>query len=128
MLSTVISQVFSARGPLESESSLDHAAAQLVESHVRGLVGFGYNGVVGESHRSGIIGLDGILPLGPFHVYESLEQRYHVLVSDKKSGKFSRSGRGHDKLDYLGNGENGSILTWFGILLGEEYVCFGAAA
>ena len=85
MLCTVISQVFSARGPLESESSLDHAAAQLVESHVRGLVGFGYNGVVGESHRSGIIGLDGILPLGPFHVYESLEQRYHVLVSDKKA-------------------------------------------
>ena len=74
ILCAVISQVFSARGPVESEFYLDHAASQPGEYHVHGLGALGDNGVVGDSHGSEIIGLDGRLPLGPFHLYESLAQ------------------------------------------------------
>ena len=98
-----------------------------MESHVHGIGEFGDNGVVGDSHGGGIIGLDGQLPLGPFHFYEILVQGCHVLGGGKKDGWFSLSGRGCDKLDYLGNGDNGSIITWFGILLEEEDVCSSAA-
>ena len=85
MLCAVISQVFSARAPLESEFSMDHAAAQPVESHVHGIGALGDDGVAGDSHDGGIIGLYGRLPLGPFHFYESLAQGYHVLADNKKS-------------------------------------------
>ena len=86
MIFSIIYQDFSAGPPVESEFPLDHAAAELVESHVHGLGAFGGNGVVGDSHGDGIIGLDGRLPLGPFHFYECLAQGCHVLGSDKKSG------------------------------------------
>ena len=85
MLCDIISQFFSARVPVESEFPLDHAAAHPMEYHVHGLGELGYNGAVGESHGSGIFGLDGCLPLGPFHFYEGLSQVYHVLGGDKNS-------------------------------------------
>ena len=59
MFVTVISKFFSSKGPVESELYLDHVAVQPVESHVHGLGAIGENGVVGDSHVGGIIGLDG---------------------------------------------------------------------
>ena len=72
MLCAVIYQVISARVLEESELVLYHAAAKPMESHVHGFGTLGYNGIVGDSHGSRIIGLDGRLPLGPFNFYESL--------------------------------------------------------
>ena len=46
MLCAIILQVFSARGLVESELPLDHAAADPVESHVHGLGAFWDNGYV----------------------------------------------------------------------------------
>ena len=74
MLCAVITKVFRARGPVESEFYLDHAVAQKVESHAHGLGALGDNGVAGDSHGSGIIVLDGRLPLGLFNFYEILAQ------------------------------------------------------
>ena len=86
MLCAVISQVLSARGTLESEFSLDHVALHPVESHVHGLGALGDNGVVGDSHVGGIIGLDGRMPLGLFNFYDCLAKESHVLDGGKKSG------------------------------------------
>ena len=71
MICSVISQVLGARGPVESELDLGHAAAKPMEFHVHGFVALGKNGVVDDSHCSGIVGLGGRLSLGSFHFYES---------------------------------------------------------
>ena len=79
----VISQVLSVRGPVESDLALDHASANQIEFHVHICGALGYNGIVGESNGSGIVGLDGRLTLVRFHLYESLAQGYHVFGSDE---------------------------------------------
>ena len=73
MLCSVISQVFSVRGPVEYELALDHAATNPMEYHVHGFGALGYNYIAGDFHGTGIVGLDRRLPLGPFHFYESFE-------------------------------------------------------
>ena len=72
MLCAITSQVLSVRGPVESEFSLDHETAKPMEFHVHRFDVLGENGIFGDSHSGGIVGLEGILPLGSFHFYESL--------------------------------------------------------
>ena len=72
MLCSVIYQALDARGPVQYELALYHAAAKPMEYHVGGFGALGDNGIVGDSHCSGIFCLDGRLTLGPFHFYESL--------------------------------------------------------
>ena len=69
MLCFVIYQALGARGPVQYELALDHAAAKPMESHVHGFGALGDNGIVGDSHCSGIVCLGGRLTLGKFHFY-----------------------------------------------------------
>ena len=59
-------------GPVEPELALDHAASKSGGNHIHGLGTLGDNGVIGESHGGGIVGLDERPPLGPFHFDEIL--------------------------------------------------------
>ena len=72
MLGAVISKVLGAGGPVEPELALDHAASKSGGNHIHGLGTLGDNGVIGESHGGGIVGLDERPPLGPFHFDEIL--------------------------------------------------------
>ena len=53
--------------------------------------------------------MDGALRLGSPHLDEALAVGYHFTGCDKESRKFRFSSRSHNKLDDLGNGENGTI-------------------
>ena len=43
-----------------------------MEYHIHGFGALGDNAIVGDSHGSVIVGLDGKLPLGKLHSYDSL--------------------------------------------------------
>ena len=47
---------------------------------------------------------------------------YHLLVSDEDPTKLSLIFRGHDKLDDLRNGEDGTVEAQGVIIIGEKYV------
>ena len=72
MICAATSQFLSARGPVEYELAMDYAATKPVGSHVHRIGAIGDNGVAGDSHGGGIVGLGGRMTLGKFHFVESL--------------------------------------------------------
>ncbi len=79
-------------------------------------------GEVGDANGSGVVCLDRCAWLHPTHLDESLPERDHFLGCGVESAKFGFSGRRHDKLHYLGDGENWTIVLEEGVVFGEEDV------
>jgi hypothetical protein len=86
---------------------------------VHGLGFLWNNGEVGDTNGSGVVPLDGHAWLQPTHFNESLKEGDHFLGCGVESAKFSFGGRRHDKLHYLGDQENRTIVLGEGVVFGE---------
>ena len=77
---------------------------------------------VGDANGSGVVCLDGHLWLRPTHFDEGLTEGDYFLGCGVESAEFGFSSRRHDKLHYLGDGENQTIVLGEGIVFGDKYV------
>ena len=131
MFGIVISLVGGPRGPVPTELALGLTTFKPVKSHVHGLDASRDNSIVDDAHGGGVIGLDRGGRLGPSHFFECLSYGDHFFGRDEQGGQFSFCCRGHDKLDDLGDGEDGPIECWDGVVIRHEQVspsstsCFG---
>ncbi len=80
------------------------------------------NGEVGDANGSGVVRLDGRAWLQPTHFDESLTEGGHFLGCGVESAKFGFGGQRHDKLHYLGDGENWTIVLGEGVVFGDKDV------
>jgi hypothetical protein len=86
------------------------------------------DGEVGDANGSGVVHLDGHAWLRPTHFDESLMEGDHFLGCGVESAGFGFGSRRHDKLHYLGDGENRTIVLGEGVLFGDEDVGTGLTA
>jgi hypothetical protein len=86
------------------------------------------NGEVGDVSGSGVVHLDGHAWLRPTHFDEGLIEEDHFLGCGVESTNFGFGGRRHDKLHYLGNQENWTIVLGKGVVFGDEDVGTGLTA
>jgi hypothetical protein len=75
------------------------------------------NGEVGDANGSGVVHLDGCAWLQPTHFDESLTEEDHFLGYGVESAEFGFGGGRHDKLHYLGDGENQIVVLGEGAFL-----------
>ncbi len=86
------------------------------------------DGEVGDTNSSGVVHLDGCTWLQPTHFDEGLMEGGHFLGCSVESAEFGFSGRRHDKLHYLGDGENRIVVLGEGVVFGDEDVGTGSTA
>jgi hypothetical protein len=84
------------------------------------------NGEVVDANGSGVVHLDGRVWLQPTLLDESLMEGDHFLGCGVESTEFGFGGRRHDKLHYLGDGENRTIVLGEGVVLGDKDVGTGS--
>ena len=87
------------------------ATAKPVEASVHQLHFLLDYGVVEDAVSGGGVSLDRVWRLGPSHFYQLLTERDPFICGDVQATKFGFSGGDRDKLDNLGNGENGFIVA-----------------
>jgi hypothetical protein len=95
---------------------------------VHGLSFLQDNGEAGDANGSGVVHLDGRAWLQPTHFDESLTKGGHFLGCSVESAEFGFGGRRHDKLHYLGDGENQTNVLGEGVVFGDERVDTGLTA
>ncbi len=83
------------------------------------------NGEVGDTNSSRVVHLDGRAWLRPTHFDEGLTEGDHFLGCGVESTKFGFGGRRHNKLYYLGDQENRTIVLGEGVIFGDEDVGTG---
>ncbi len=66
--------------------------------------------------------------LWPTHFDEGLTEGDHFLGGGVESTKFGFGGRRHDKLHYLGDQENQTIVLGEGVVFGDKDVGTGLTA
>jgi hypothetical protein len=86
------------------------------------------NGEVGDANNSGVVHLDERACLQPTHFKEGLMEGDHFLGCGVESAKFGFGGRRHDKLHYLGDGENPTVVLGEGVISGDKDVGTGLTA
>ena len=117
MLGAVVRPVLGAGVPVKATLSLTFRTEKPVEASIHRLHLLLDDGVVDDSVSSGVVSLDRGGRLGPSHFDQCLTERDHFIGGDFDATKFSFRGGGHDKLDNLDDGENGSIVV-------REYTVF----
>ena len=101
ILSAIITPVIRIWVPVVTIVFLGFAASESPETD--------NNGIVGDSHCSWVVGLNGGLGLWPAHSDKSLSHGRYRLGCDKQACKLRFGGQRHDKLDDLGDGEDWSV-------------------
>jgi hypothetical protein len=86
------------------------------------------NGEVGDTNGSGVVYLDGCAWLRSTHFDEGLMAGDHFLGCGVESAKFGFGGRRHDKLHYLGDQENWTIVLGERVVFGYKDVDSGSTA
>ncbi len=84
--------------------------------------------MVGDINGSGVVHLDGRVQLRPTHFDEGLTEGDHFLGCGVECTKFGFGSRRHDKLHYLGDGENRTIVLGEGVVFGDKDVGTGLTA
>ncbi len=80
------------------------------------------NGEVGDTNGSGVVCLDGHAWLRPTQFDEGLTEGDHFLGCGAESAEFGFGSRRHDKLHYLGDQENWTIVLGEGVVFGDKDV------
>jgi hypothetical protein len=83
------------------------------------------NGEVGDTNGSRVVHLDGRAWLRPTHFDEGLMEGGHFLGCGVENTKFGFGGRRHNKLHYLGDQENQTVVLGEGVIFGDEDVGTG---
>ncbi len=86
------------------------------------------DGEVGDANSSGVLCLNGCAWLQPTHFNEGLTEGDHFLGCGVESAKFGFGGRRHDKLHYLGDQENRTIVLGEGVVFGDKDVSTDSTA
>ncbi len=86
------------------------------------------DGEAGDANGSGVVHLDGCVWLQPTHFNEGLMEGGHFLGCGVESAKFCFGSRRHDKLHYLRDGENQTIVLGEGVVFGDKDVGTSLAA
>ncbi len=86
------------------------------------------DGEVGDTNGSKFVHLDECAWLQPTHFDESLMEGDHFLGCGVESAEFGFGGRRHDKLHYLGDGENQTIVLGEGVVFRGEDLGTGLTA
>ncbi len=84
--------------------------------------------VVDDAKCSGVVCLHWCWRLGMTHEFESMASGGGLSAVDVESSHLSICHRGHDRLDYLCNCEDGTIVWWFGGVIGHEEMSARPAA
>ncbi len=80
------------------------------------------NGEVDDANGSGVVCLDGHAWLQPTHFDKSLMEGDHFLGCGVDSAEFGFGGRRHDKLHYLGDCENWTVVLEERVVFRDEDV------
>ncbi len=86
------------------------------------------DGEVGDANSSEVVCLDGHAWLRPTHFDVGLTEGGHFLGCGVESAEFGFGGRRHDKLHYLGDGENWTIVLGEGVIFEDKDVGTGSTA
>ncbi len=86
------------------------------------------NGEVNGANVSGVVHLDGRAWLRPTYFDEGLTEGDHFFGCGVESPEFCFNGRRHEKLYYLGDGENRTIVLGEGVIFGDKDVGTGLTA
>ena len=88
--------------------------------HVHRFGALGENGIVCDTNCLQIISLERSFRLRKPHFTKGFLQWYYIFRRNEDYRKFSFSCRGHDKLDYLSEGQYRAIVTGIGVVFGEH--------
>ncbi len=88
------------------------------------------NGEVGDANGSGVVHLYGHVWLQPTHFDEdsTLTEGDHFLGCGVESAKFAFGSRRHDKLHYLADQENRTVVLGEGVVFGDKGMGTGLTA
>ncbi len=119
MVCHVVAIVFFARGPVLSKLSSTFSVAEQMVSHVH-CFQFLDDVVVDDAKCSGVVHLHWGRRLGMAHKFEGMVGGDGFSAVDVESPHLSLCRQGHDRLDNLWDCEDGTIVWWFGSVVGHE--------
>ena len=127
MFGHIITEVCGSCAPVGSELFLILSAPKPMKSHVH-CFQFFQDVVVDDAKCRGVVDLDGGWGLWMAHFRKELSLGYGLLRVDEQCASFGFGRRGHDCFDDLRDGEDGAIVGWIFVVLGEEKMAACSAA
>jgi hypothetical protein len=127
MFCHVFTVVFSAWGPVVLKLASTFSVAEPIVFHVHCFQFFD-DVVVDNAKCSGVVCLHCCWRLGMTHEFKSMASGDGFSAVYVESSHLSLCCRGHDCFDYLCNCEDGTIVWWFGGVVGHEEMSARPAA
>jgi hypothetical protein len=119
MFCHIVAVIFFAWGTLVSKLSLTFSVAEPMVFHVH-CFQFLDDVLVDNTKCSGVVHLHCCQRLGMTHEFESMAGRDGLSAVYVESAHLSLCCQGHDRLDYLCNCDDDSIVWWFSGVVGHE--------
>ena len=116
----IVAKIDSSRFPKMAKLALSCSAAEPMATHVHIFEAFAGNVVGDNSMRCCIASLHGRGWLFVDHIFKSIPGGKSLAAVYEKGGKLGLCSRGHDGLDDLGGGHDGSVVGWSDGISGHE--------